>query len=72
MYAIDLFLKEHDSNRNQLGKLSGISTNTLSNVVLRKTPIQKVDSGLLKSLSDLSKVSMDEVYTRLIELEENE
>lgn len=70
MHAIDQLLRQYNSNRNKLSKSSGISPTTLSNVVNRDTPIDKIDVRLLKALAIETNQLMDDVYEQLKDYEQ--
>ncbi|EDN7323676.1 hypothetical protein FHK07_11875 [Listeria monocytogenes] len=70
MHAVDQLLRKYNSNRNKLSKKSGISPTTLSNIVNRNTPIDKIDARLLKALSIETNQLMDDVYEQLKDYEE--
>lgn len=72
MHAIDQLLRQYNSNRNKLSKSSGISPTTLSNIVNRDTPIDKIDARLLKALANETNQLMDDVYEQLKDYEEGQ
>jgi len=70
-HPIDLLCKEYDLTRYRLSKLSGVSENTLSNIVRRNTTIGRISVDVMHALSVGLNIDMTELYHKLKSFEKS-
>ncbi|MGM9969994.1 MAG: hypothetical protein ACI35S_06330 [Anaeroplasma sp.] len=71
MHPIDLILNEYGITRYQFNKEYGFSKNRLSNLILRNTPVENLQVDLIHAMSVCFKITMDEVYEKLLAYQNN-